>query len=233
MTIIIEAEHILGSTMPAAFANYIKLYGEDLLPILNDVGFNLIGAWRQITGPLGRDLFLSTADSMAAVEEIGVKLSQHPALQAGLPRLTKLEFTIDEVIKNATPFAFADERRLAQGAVNISAKPRCYRLIRRRVGITGIGVASEALSQLADALEAAGSWQLLTAYHSKTGDRGEMSEVWITDDITRDWYPQITSAETSTHTSTQASIEALKVLDAVTHEASLHLLDPLPFSKAR
>jgi hypothetical protein len=41
MTIIIKEEHILGSTMPAAFANYIKLYGEDLLPILNDVGFNL------------------------------------------------------------------------------------------------------------------------------------------------------------------------------------------------
>ena len=84
-----------------------------------------------------------------------------------------------------------------------------------------MAAASEALSDLADGLKAAGSWKLFTAYQTTYGDRREMSEIWIADDITREWYPQA------------ASTEVLAALDAVTHEASVHLLDPLPFSKAQ
>ena len=81
--------------------------------------------------------------------------------------------------------------------------------------------AGEALSDLADSLEAAGSWQLFTAYQTTYGDRREMSEIWIAGDITREWYPQA------------APVATLAALDAATHEASIHLLDPLPFSRAR
>ena len=221
MTIMIEAEHILGNSTPTAFANYIKVYGETMIPAMNDVGYNLIGAWRQVSGPLGRDLFLTTAESMAAMEKIGPRLLEHKTLTEGLPRFAALGFTVDEVLKNGRPFAFADDRRLQQGAANTGSAPRCYRLIRRRVGVTGMTAASEALSDLADRLEAAGSWKLFTAYQTTYGDRREMSEIWIADDITREWYPQA------------ASTEVLAALDAVTHEASVHLLDPLPFSKAR
>ena len=84
-----------------------------------------------------------------------------------------------------------------------------------------MAAASEALSDLADGLKAAGSWKLFTAYQTTFGDRREMSEIWIAVDITREWYPQA------------ASTQALAALDAVTHEASIHLLDPLPFSKAQ
>lgn len=221
MTIMIEAEHILGNSTPTAFANYIKVYGETMIPAMNDVGYNLVGAWRQVSGPLGRDLFLTTAESMAAMEKIGPRLLEHKSLTEAVSRWAELGFTVDEVLKNGRPFAFADERRLQQGAANTGSGPRCYRLIRRRVGVSGMAAASGALSDLADGLEAAGSWQLFTAYQTTYGDRREMSEIWIADDITREWYPQA------------ASTEVLATLDAVTYDASIHLLDPLPFSKAR
>jgi hypothetical protein len=221
MTIMIEAEHILSNSTPTAFANYIKVYGETMIPAMNDVGYNLIGAWRQVSGPLGRDLFLTTAESMAAMEKIGPRLLEHKTLTEGLPRFAALGFTVDEVLKSGRPFAFADDRRLQQGAANTGSAPRCYRLIRRRVGVTGMTAASEALSDLADRLEAAGSWKLFTAYQTTYGDRREMSEIWIADDITREWYPQA------------ASTQVLAALDAVTYDASIHLLDPLPFSKAQ
>jgi hypothetical protein len=221
MTIVIEAEHILADSTPAAFARYVEIYGEVIIPAMNDVGFNVVGAWRQVSGPLGRDLILSSAESMAAVEQIGSKLAEHKTMIAGLPRFAELGFAFDEILKNGTPFSFADDRRLQQGAADASGAPRCYRLIRRRVGVTGMAAASEALSELADGLEAAGSWQLFTAYQTTYGDRREMSEIWIARDITREWYPQA------------ASTDALAALDAVTDEASIHLLDPLPFSVAR
>jgi hypothetical protein len=221
MTIMIEAEHILGNSTPAAFANYVKVYGETMIPAMNDVGYNLVGAWRQVSGPLGRDLFLTTTESMAAMEKIGPRLLEHKTLTEGMSRWAELGFTVDELLKNGRPFEFADDRRLQQGAENAGNSPRCYRLIRRRVGAAGMATASEALSNLADGLEAAGSWQLFTAYQTTYGDRREMSEIWIADDITREWYPQV------------ASTEPLAALDAVTQEASIHLLDPLPFSKAR
>ena len=221
MPIMIEAEHILGDSTPAAFANYVKIYGETMIPAMNDVGYNLVGAWRQVSGPLGRDLFLTTAESMAAMEEIGLRLLGHKSLIEGMSRWAELEFTVDEALKNGRPFEFSDDRRLEQGSNNTDSTPRCYRLIRRRVGVTGIAAASNALSSLADQLEAAGSWKLFTAYQTTYGDRREMSEIWIADDITRQWYPEA------------ASTEVLAALDAVTQEASIHFLDPLPFSRAR
>ncbi len=116
--------------------------------------------------------------------------------------------------------------------------------------------AGQALSNLADGLEAAGSsmaemeapgsklsaaealvhggrwpgtlqprrrprWKLFTAYQTTTGDRREMSEIWITDGFVGEWFPEAAPAE------------ALAALAAVTQEASLHLLEPLPYSKAR
>ena len=81
--------------------------------------------------------------------------------------------------------------------------------------------AGQALSNLADGLEAAGSWKLFTAYQTTTGDRREMSEIWITDGFAGEWFPEAAPAE------------ALAALAAVTQEASLHLLEPLPYSKAR
>tara|TARA_B110000285_G_scaffold34511_1_gene36690 strand:- start:1026 stop:1691 length:666 start_codon:yes stop_codon:yes gene_type:complete len=221
MPIMIEAEHILGDSTPAAFANYVKVYGETMIPAMNDVGYNLIGAWRQVSGPLGRDLFLTTAESMTALEKIGPRLLEHKSLTEGMSRWAKLGFTVDEVLKTGRPFEFSDERRLQQGVANTGSAPRCYRLIRRRVGAPGMAAASEALADLADGLEAAGSWQLFAAYQTTYGDRREMSEIWITDNITREWYPHA------------ASTEVLASLDAVTYDASIHLLDPLPFSKAQ
>ncbi|MDC1328762.1 hypothetical protein N8291_05545 [Pseudomonadales bacterium] len=221
MTIVIEAEHVLGNSTPAAFAKYVEVYWATMIPAMNDVGYNLVGAWRQVSGPLGRDLFLTTAESMAAMEKIGPRLLEHKSLTEGMSRWAELGFTVDEVLKNGRPFEFADDRRLQQGAANTGSAPRCYRLIRRHVGGAGMAAASEALSDLADELEDAGSWQLFTAYQTTYGDRREMSEIWIADDITREWYPKAAGAE------------ALAALDAATREASMHLLDPLPFSKAR
>lgn len=221
MTIIMEAEHILGDSTPAAFAKYVEVYGETAIRAMNDVGFNLLGAWRQTTGPLGRDLLLSSTESMAAMEALGPKLFQHDALVEGLPRLMGLGFTLDEIAKNAVTLACADDRRLRQGVSDPDAAPRCYRLIRRRVGFAGMQAASDAIAELADGLEAAGSWKLFTAYQTTTGDRGEISEMWIAPDITREWYPPAAPAE------------PLAALDAVTRQVSMHILDPLPYSKAR
>lgn len=221
MPVIMEAEHILGDATPATFAKYVEVYGETAIVAMNDVGYNLLGAWRQTTGPLGRDLLLSSAASLAEMEARGPKLFQHEALKEGLPRLMGMGFTIDEVAKNAMTLPFADERRLEQGIAAPGAAPRCYRLIRRRVGFAGMAAAIKALSDLADGLEAAASWQLYTAYQTTTGDRREISEMWITEEITRDWYPQAAPAQ------------ALAALDAVTLQASVHLLDPLPYSRAQ
>lgn len=221
MTVISETQHILGDSTPASFAKYVEVYEETAIRAINDIGSNLLGAWRQTTGPAGRDLMLSASESMAAIEETIPRLLEHEALVEGLPRLMGLGFTIDEVAKYGRALPFADERRLQQGFENTGGNPRCYRLIRRRAASDGMGAALEALSLLADALEATESWKLFTAYITTAGDRREISEMWITDEVTMDWYPR------------NAPEEALAALDAVTFDVSIQLLDPLPYSRAR
>ena len=221
MAIVSEVQHILGHSTPNSFAKYVDTYGEVAIPAMNGVGINLLGAWRQATGPIGRDLMISSFESMAEMEEILPKLLQHEALTEGLPRLMGLGFTIDEVARYGRTLPFADDRRLLQGTNNPGTKPRSYRLIRRRANSDGIATAIDALSDLADGLEAAGSWKLFTAYVTTGGDRREISEIWIADDVSLEWYAKAASTQT------------LAALDAVTLDASIHFLEPLPYSNAR
>lgn len=221
MAIISEVEHILGDATPATFDKYVEMYGEIAIQAMNDIGVNFLGAWRQTTGPVGRDLMISSFESLAAMEEMVAKLMENKTLAEGLPRLMGLGFTIDELSKYARTLPFADERRLLQATNNPGNHPRYYRLIRRRANTDGMEAAIYALSDLADGLEAAGSWKLFTAYVTMAGDRRELSEMWIADDLTLDWYPEAAPAK------------ALAALDAASLDASIHLLEPLPYSKAR
>ena len=221
MAIISEVEHILGDSTPSTFEKYVEIYGDTAIRAMNGIGINLLGAWRQVTGPIGRDLMLSSFESMAELEDYLPKLMEHEALLEGLPRLMGLGFTIDEAARYGRTLPFADERRLLQGTENLGVSPRSYRLIRRRADSDGMEAAIGKLSDLADALEAAGSWKLFTAYLTTVGDRRELTEIWIVDDFTSGWYPQA------------APLEVLAALDAVTLDSSVQLLEPLPYSKAR
>ena len=221
MTIISEVEHTLGDATPATFDKYVEMYGEVAIQALIEVGANPLGAFRQATGPVGRDLMISNFESLTVLEETLGKLMENKTLVEGLPRLMGMGFTIDELSKYGRTLPFADERRIQQGMDNPSGNPRHYRLIRRRADTDGMEAAIYALSDLADGLEAAGSWKLFTAYVTISGDRRELSEMWIADDLTLDWYPEAAPAK------------ALAALDAASLDASIHFLEPLPYSRAR
>lgn len=214
-----EVEHVLGAATPAAFSRYVTAYGRVAVPGMIDLGFDVCGAWRQVTGPLGRDLLLLRFDSAAAQEQAISRIT--PELAEKLQRmLREVGTSLKEERKTATPILF-DERRRSYGAAAPGAPPRTYRMVRRRLAFGADVEAVDALVELVEAVEKAGSWKLFAAYRTVIGHGDEMTEIWISGAPANEWFDDA------------APPAAIARLDSVTLEATLSLLEPLPYSKAR
>ena len=58
MTVLIEAVHAVKPLTNTAFDTWVEWYGNDVIPALERNGFDVVGAFKRSTGPMGEDVLL-------------------------------------------------------------------------------------------------------------------------------------------------------------------------------
>ena len=89
------------------------------------------------------------------------------------------EVRIEEEVKAARPTPYATEARLAAALSAKPERPRQYMQAVLRLELGGQPEAFRLVSDLAARLEERGAAQLVTAYETAIGRRGELTDLWI------------------------------------------------------
>ena len=184
-------------------------------------GIDLIGAWKMTGGEMGWDLSIHRYESMAHAEECLASLGQDRALWSAVDKL-RGEMEIEEVTKFANTVSYGTDERL-QAALDASPEqPRQYMLAVLQTAGGGILPAIDAISGLADTMESAGALQLVSAYASRIGRTGELTDLWI--------LPQGPSGMMEYRAGDPLK-DIIGPLREHAPEEELYFLNPLPYSK--
>jgi hypothetical protein len=178
MTIFVEAVHTVKPLTNSAFDAYVDWYGEFVIPAFTRNGFDLIGAWKRTGGPMGQDVLLNRFENASAYEKAGLSLRNDSAFAAGLAKRAG-EFELQESVKMAAPVPYATEQRLAKALAEKPAAPRQYMQAVLQMKLGGQPKFYEALQKLVDITDQGKGFNLVTAYETTMGQRGEATDIWV------------------------------------------------------
>ena len=179
MAVLLEVRHRIKPITNTAFDLFVDFYADTVVPAMERHGIELIGAWKMTGGEMGWDISIHRYDSMAHAEECLASLGQDRALWGAVEKL-RGEVEIEEVTKFANTVSYGTEARLntALGSSD-PAEPRQYMLAVLQTAGGGLLPAIDAIGGLADSMEQAGALNLVTAYASRIGRTGELTDLWI------------------------------------------------------
>ena len=100
MPILVEAIHAVKPLTNTAFDRWVEWYGNDVMPALKRCGYDVLGAFKRSSGPMGEDILLSRFESLDAYSKAGVALRQDAAFLKSLAA-TGGQFTVRETVKTA------------------------------------------------------------------------------------------------------------------------------------
>ena len=127
---------------------------------------------------MGWDLSIHRYESMAHAEECLASLGQDTALWSAVDKL-RGQMEIEEITKFTNSVSYGTEERL-EAALNAEPdSPRQYLLAVLQTSTGGLLPAIDTIGTLVDTLEGAGAMQLATAYASRIGRTGELTDLWI------------------------------------------------------
>ena len=179
MAVFLEVRHRIKPITNTAFDLFVDFYADTVVPAMERHGIDLIGAWKMTGGEMGWDISIHRYESMAHAEECLGSLGQDKALWSTVEKL-RGEIEIEEVTKFANRVSYGTEERL-QAALETSdpAQPRQYMLAVLQTAGGGLLPAIDAIGGLVDTMDSAGALQLVTAYASRIGRTGELTDLWI------------------------------------------------------
>ncbi len=179
MAVLLEVRHRIMPITNTAFDLFVDFYADTVVPAMDRHGIDLIGAWKMTGGEMGWDISIQRYESMAHAEECLTALGQDQALWSAVEKL-RGEVEIEEITKFANTVSYATDQRL-QAACDSSnpSQPRQYMLAVLQTAGGGILPAIDIISGLADTMEQAGALNLVTAYASRIGRTGELTDLWI------------------------------------------------------
>lgn len=221
MTILLETVHTVKPLTNTAFDRYVDVYGDVVIPAFARHGYDLIGAWKRTGGPMGQDVLLIRFEGLAALEQATASLLKDQKMLGGLGTLLESgEIQISESAKTAAPVPYATEQRLEKALAEKPAAPRQYMQAVLQLKRGGQPTAYDLVGKLADWGEQAGAIQLVTAYETTIGQRGELTDLWILPNgiSNFDYRPGDPLAE------------IIGPLREVAPEESIYYLNPLPYS---
>jgi len=178
MTVFLEVRHRIKPITNTAFDLFVDFYAETVVPAMERHGIDLIGAWKMTGGEMGWDLSIHRYESMAHAEQALNSLGQDAALWSAVEKL-RGQIEIEEITKFANRVSYGTEARL-EAALNANPdQPRQYMLAVLQTATGGLLPAIERIGNLVDMLEPSGAMQLVTAYASRIGRTGELTDLWI------------------------------------------------------
>jgi len=168
---------------------------------------------------MGQDVLLVRFESLAAFESASNALWKDAGLQKGLTSMRE-GLDVAEEIRLADGVPYATEERLQAALATPADGPRQYMQAVLQLTSGGEPRAYELIEKLADTLEASGAIQLVTAYQTRTGKRGELTDIWLAPG----GVPPLAYAPGD------PLAELVGPLREVAPEESIYYLNPLPYS---
>ena len=222
MAVYLEVRHRIKPITNTAFDLFVDFYADTVVPAMERHGIDLIGAWKMTGGEMGWDISIHRYESMAHAEECLGSLGQDQALWSTVEKL-RGEIEIEEITKFANRVSYGTEERL-QAALDSSdsTSPRQYMLAVLQTAGGGLLPAIEMLGKLIDGMGEGGALQLVTAYASRIGRTGELTDLWIMPqggDFMMQYQPGDPLAD------------VIGPLREHAPEEELYFLNPLPYSK--
>jgi hypothetical protein len=178
MSVLVEVVHAVKPLTNTVFDRWIEWYGNDVIPAMSRNGYDVLGAFKRSSGPMGEDVLISRFESLEAYSQAGVSLRKDPAFLKSLAANAG-QFTVVESVKAATFVPYATEARLERALAERPAKPRQYMQAVLQVRQGRQAVAYEAIGKLADLAEGGERLRLVTAYETSIGRRGELTDLWV------------------------------------------------------
>ena len=178
MAVFLEVRHRIKPITNTAFDLFVDFYADTVVPAMERHGIDLIGAWKVTGGEMGWDLSIHRYESMAHAEECLASLGQDRALWSAVEKL-RGEMEIEEVTKFANRVSYGTEERLQAALDANPEQPRQYMLAVLQTVTGGLVPAIDAIGGLVDTMDSAGALQLVTAYASRIGRTGELTDLWI------------------------------------------------------
>ena len=178
MAVFLEVRHRIKPITNTAFDLFVDFYADTVVPAMERHGIDLIGAWKMTGGEMGWDLSIHRYESMAHAEECLGSLGQDKALWSAVEKL-RGEMEIEEVTKFANRVSYGTEERLQAACDANPEQPRQYMLAVLQTVTGGLVPAIDAIGGLVDTMDSAGALQLVTAYASRIGRTGELTDLWI------------------------------------------------------
>jgi hypothetical protein len=221
MSHLLEVIHTITPRTPATFDRYVEIYEEFSVPVFNDCGWELLGAFKLTTGNLGRDLLMIRFDSVEDREKKSAALMTDTRVTQKLPEaLQRAGIGVGEVVATGRPVPYADDRRVdAEIQASDPSRPRQFALVRHNVTLGSQLTAYGALETIAKNIEAVRSARLALAYDREIGKRGMLSEVWST--------PAPIDLSYGKSDTDPGPYQALR---EAAPDGSIELLNPLPYS---
>ncbi len=178
MTIFVEAVHTVTPLTNTAFDAYVAWYGEFVIPALKRNGYDVVGAFKRTGGPMGQDVLLSRFENAAAYERAGASLRADASFLAGVGKMAG-QFELQESAKLAAAVPYATEQRLENALAERPAVPRQYMqaVVQMRLGAQPKFYA--VLQELADLTDQGSAFNLVAAYETTIGQRGELTDLWV------------------------------------------------------
>ena len=221
MAVFLEVRHRIKPITNTAFDLFVDFYADTVVPAMDRHGIDLFGAWKVTGGEMGWDLSIHRYESMAHAEECLNSLGQDTALWSAVDKL-RGEIEIEEVTKFANTVSYGTEERL-QAALDANPdQPRQYLLAVLQTATGGLLPAIKTIGSLVDTLEGAGAMQLATAYASRIGRTGELTDLWI--------MPNGPSGMME-YRAGDALKDIVGPLREHAPEEEIYFLNPLPYSK--
>ena len=221
MTVFLEVRHRIKPITNTAFDLFVDFYSDTVVPAMERHGIDLIGGWKVTGGEMGWDLSIHRYESMAHAEECLASLGQDKALWSAVDKL-RGQIEIEEITKFTNRVSYGTEERL-EAALNAEPdSPRQYMLAVLQTSTGGLLPAIDTIGTLVDTLEGAGAMQLATAYASRIGRTGELTDLWI--------MPHGPSGMME-YRAGDALADIVGPLREHAPEEEIYFLNPLPYSK--
>ena len=178
MSVFLEVRHRIKPLTNTAFDLFVDFYADTVAPAMDRHGIDLIGAWKMTGGEMGWDISIHRYESMAHAEECLASLGQDQALWSAVEKL-RGEIEIEEITKFTNRVSYGTEARLDAALSASPEQPRQYMLAVLQTAGGDLLKAIETIGGLVDTMDDAGALQLVTAYASRIGRTGELTDLWI------------------------------------------------------
>ena len=168
---------------------------------------------------MGQDVLLLRFEDAAAYEKAGQSLRADAEMAKSMASWAG-KFSLSESAKMAVPVPYATDARLEKALAARPEKPRQYMQAILNVRTGGQPKFYETVGRLSDLTDGGEAINLVTAYETTIGQRGEATDIWVMPGgmFPLDYRPG------------DALADLMGDLREVAPEESTYFLNPLPYS---